>query len=639
MKRTQKEFVISSTIVSLYIPYFMRTKFLLTLFMLFVYNAVFAQNVYVDSLLTWLKDHPERDTQRVITTHKLSYRLSEINAGRSWKYARETESIATQLNFKKGLCLANINYAILEAIEGNFKNSADYYLKAIQFAEEIKFTRGLSISYNNIGDNYFRLKEYDKAIEYTEKALALNTNINELRGQAINLEMIGSVHFAKKDFNKALSFWNKGFELAKQSTDPNVTSQLYVDIGKYYTETNQLDKAFQKLRIADSISTLHNETFYQILTYKAYANAYDKRNQNDSSLSFLHKALNASKILGNKNEECDIYNLFAGHFEERKMYDSGMYYLRKHKALSDTVLSDKNFAHLAFIQTQYETELKEQENKRLKHIEKNQKQEIVEKNWLLIASAIVLLLTFFSILLLYRSFQHKKHTLELHEQKNASEYKQQVAELEVKSLRSQMNPHFIFNSLNSIRNYIIKNEPHIASNYLAQFATLMRKILDASQQSFIYIDEEIDMLKLYLELELMRFSQRFNYHIQMDAEIESANYKIPSMVLQPFIENAIWHGLLSKEEGIGELSIRFTEYEKDANQIICEITDNGIGRKKSAEYKDSLKKHKSKGLEITKERLIRLSNGEIQDPIEFIDLYDEQGNAIGTKVLIHLPIM
>lgn len=93
-------------------------------------------------------------------------------------------------------------------------------------------------------------------------------------------------------------------------------------------------------------------------------------------------------------------------------------------------------------------------------------------------------LPFFSIFLLYRSFQNKKHNLELHEQKNASEYNQQVAELEVKSLRSQMNPHFIFNSLNSIRNYIIKNEPHIASNYLAQFATLMRKILDASQQSF-----------------------------------------------------------------------------------------------------------------------------------------------------------
>jgi len=598
-----------------------------------------AQNAYVDSLMTRLKEHPERDTLRVMATHKLSYRFSEINASKSWKYAKETEILSKQLGYIKGECLANINYAILEAVEGNFKSSADYYLKAIQFAEQIKFTRGLSISYNNIGENYFRLKEYDKAIEYSEKALALNQSINELRGQAINIEMIGSVHFAKKEFNTALAIWNKGYELAVQSMDPNIISQINVDIGKYYIETNQMDKAFQKLKIADSITSSRNETLYQILTYKAYATAHAKLKNHEKTLEYLHKSLAAAQLLGNKNEQCEIYNLFAEHFEQTKTYDSGMYYLRKHKILSDTVLSDKNFAHLAFIQTQYETELKDQENLRLKHVEMNQKREILEKNWLLIASAVALLLAFFSIFLLYRSFQNKKHNLELHEQKNASEYNQQVAELEVKSLRSQMNPHFIFNSLNSIRNYIIKNEPHIASNYLAQFATLMRKILDASQQSFIYIDDEVEMLKLYLELELMRFSQRFNYHIEISQEVEDANYKIPSMVLQPFIENAIWHGLLNKEDGIGELTIKFIEYEVDANQIICEITDNGVGRKKSAENKNSLKHHKSKGLEITKERLIRLSNGEITNPIEFTDLYDADGKACGTTVKIQLPII
>ncbi len=617
----------------------MRNKIFFLALLFFSQFAANAQNAYLDSILTWLKTHPARDTLRVVSTHRVSYRLSEINAARAWKYAKETESLARQLGYRKGECLANINYAILEAVEGNYKNSADYYLKAIQIAKEINYTRGLSISYNNIGENYFRLKEYDKALEYFEDALELNHSINELRGQAINLEMIGSVYFAKNEFNKALGYWNKGFELAGQSKDPNVTAQLQVDFGKYFIEMKQLPQAFQRLKIADSIATLHNETFYQILAYKAYSNAYSKIQQHDSSLSYLRKALNASHLLGNKNEECEIYNLIAIHFEKQHMYDSGMYYLRKHKALGDTVLSDKNFAHLAFIQTQYETELKEQENQRLKHVEKSQKKEIIEKNWLLIASAVALLLAFFSIFLLYRSFKNKKQNLELQEQKNESEYRQQVAELEVKSLRSQMNPHFIFNSLNSIRNYIIKNEPLIAGNYLAQFATLMRKILDASQQSFIYIDDEIEMLKLYLELELMRFSQRFNYVIEISSETENANYKIPSMVLQPFIENAIWHGLLNKEEGVGELKIKFIEFEHDSTQIVCEITDNGIGRKKSAEYKNSLKQHKSKGLDITRERLIRLSNGVISEPIEFVDLYDEAGNAAGTRVFIHMPIM
>lgn len=290
-----------------------------------------AQNAYVDSLMTRLKEHPERDTLRVMATHKLSYRFSEINASKSWKYAKETEILAKQLGYIKGECSANINYAILEAVEGNFKSSADYYLKAIQFAEQIKFTRGLSISYKNIGENYFRLKEYDKAIEYSEKALALNQSINELRGQAINIEMIGSVHFAKKEFNTALAIWNRGYELAVQSMDPNIISQINVDIGKYYIETNQMDKAFQKLRIADSITSSRNETFYQILTYKAYATAYAKLKNHEKTLEYLHKSLAASQLLGNKNEQCEIYNLFAEHFERTKTYDSGMYYLENTK--------------------------------------------------------------------------------------------------------------------------------------------------------------------------------------------------------------------------------------------------------------------------------------------------------------------
>jgi hypothetical protein len=596
------------------------------------------KNVYLDSLILSLEKNAILDTTRVITMHKISYRLSEIHSGRSWKYAKETETLAKQLQFPKGECLANINYAILEAMQGNFERSTDYYMKAIKIAELIHFKRGISIAYNNMGENSSKMKDAKNAIAYTEKAFDINKEIKELRGMAINKELIGSVYFEQKQFGSAMQQWSEGFEYALQSKDPNVLSQLHVDMAKYYIETNQLKNAFQRLHIADSISSSRYEILYQLFTYKAFSKAYDKLLKPDSSYSYLQRALQGSRILGNKNEECDIYQLLAAHFEKQKQYDSGIHYLRKYKALSDTVLSEKNFAHVAFIQTQYETELKDRENLQLKNIQSSQKKEIKEKNYLLLASAIALLMAFLSLFLLYRSFLNKKHNLELLEQKNVSEYKQQVTELEIKSLRSQMNPHFIFNSLNSIRNYIIKNEPHLASNYLAQFATLMRKILDASAQNFIYMEDEIDMLKLYLELELMRFNQRFSYTIDIDETVEQANYKIPSMVLQPFIENAIWHGLLNKEDGIGKLSISFVEVENNEDQILCTITDNGIGRVKSASFKNELKQHKSKGLEITKDRLIRLSNHEIMEPIKFEDLYDKQGIACGTKVNIYLPV-
>jgi sensor histidine kinase YesM len=534
--------------------------------------------------------------------------------------------------------LANVNYAILESQEGNYQNSADYYLKAIELAEGIKYTRGLSISYNNIGENYFKLKEYAQAIEYTLKARDYNKSINESRGQAINNEQLGSIYFEKDEFDKAYEFWKKGYELSKAEKDLNLESLFNIDFGKYYIAKKQYNEAFKYLTIADSMATKSSEQLSQILTYKAFALGYTSLKDYDKAIQYLKKGLATSRNLGNKAEECDLYNLLATQYEHKGIYDSGIYYLRKHKSIGDSVLSDKNFAHLAFIQTQYETNLKEKENAELKIIQKEQLKKLSEKNLLLIASLLALMLALFSIFLVYNSFRHKRKNLELEEERKLSVYNQQIAEMEVKSLRSQMNPHFLFNSLNSIRNYIIKNESQLASDYLANFATLMRKILDASQQSFLSIEEEIDMLKLYLGLEQMRFSNKFTYTITVDEDLDLNNIYIPTMAIQPFIENAIWHGLLSKENGIGELNINILQNPSNIDEILCEIIDNGIGREKSESMKSKLKKHGSKGINITRERLKRLAKHDIIEPVETIDLYDENAVAVGTKVILHLPV-
>lgn len=612
--------------------------FISLLLLYFFSTAALCQNRYVDSLQNWLQGHPEQDTSRVMATHRLSYRLSEINPSKAWQYAKESEILATKIGFTKGICLSNINYAILETNEGNFKNSAEYYLKAIQFAEKINYERGISISYNNIGDNYLKLKDYSKVIEYSEKALALNKSINELRGQAINLEQIGQVYFLQNDFDRAFKYWSESMELVKHIEDPNINTQLKIDFAKYFLEKNQPDIAFTYLRKADSIAVASHELLLQILAYKAFSTGFQKKRMLDSTIFYLHKALKTTQTLGNKTEECEIYNLMARHFESISKYDSAFFYLRKNKILSDTVLSDKNFAHLAFIQTQYETELKEKENQQLRSIQISQKRKISEKNALISAFIIALLLAVLSSFLIFRSYQNKKKQLILEEEKKLSEYKQQFAELEIKSLRSQMNPHFLFNSLNSIRNYIIKNEPQIASNYLANFASLMRKILDASEQSKISLEEEVEMLKLYLDLELMRFSNRFTYSFFIEDSILKEDFDIPSMVIQPFVENAIWHGLLNKESD-AHLTINFKEIIDNDVEILCEVIDNGIGRKKSQTFKNNLKKHKSKGVDITMERLKRLSKIAKSDPIQFIDLEDENGDSLGTQVNIYLPIL
>ncbi len=605
-------------------------------FLLIVGQIAFSQNKYIDSLIYWLESNPQEDTMRVMTTHRLSYRLSEIAPAESWKYAKETERISQSINFTKGICLANINYAILESNIGNFKNSAEYYLKAIHHAEKINYLRGISISYNNIGDNYLKLKDYSKALEYTNKAFELNKQINELRGQIINLEQMGQLYFLQKEYDKAHNIWIYALIQSKDIQDPNIVAQLEIDLAKYFFEKNNTPKAFHYLKIADSIAYASQQLYLQILSSKTYSLGFQKMKNYESSIKYLQRGLNSAVALGNKTEEFDLYLNLAKDFANIKYFDSAYYYLFKHKILSDSVLNEKNFAHFAFIQTQYETELKDKENKELKSIQKAQEEDIYTKNILLIVSLITLTLTLLSIYLIYRNFKNKKSKLQLEKEKNVSEYNQQVAELEIKSLRSQMNPHFLFNSLNSIRNYIIKNNPQVASNYLANFAALMRKILDASELTKIELGEEIETLKLYIDLELMRFSNKFTYEIVVDDALKEININIPTMILQPFVENAIWHGLLNKE-GEGRLIIHFKEIKNEHDEILCEITDNGVGRKATLNN-GKPNKHKSKGIIITIERLKKMSENKIFTPVNIIDLEDENGNALGTKVQIYLPV-
>lgn len=215
-------------------------------------------------------------------------------------------------------------------------------------------------------------------------------------------------------------------------------------------------------------------------------------------------------------------------------------------------------------------------------------------------------------------------------------YAKQLAEVEMKALRAQMNPHFIFNSLNSVQKFILKNDSFSASQYLTKFSRLIRLILDHSNQNYVLLQNEIDLLKIYIEIEDLRFDKKFDYEIIIDDRIETDNIQIPSMIIQPFIENAIWHGLLHKESK-GKLLLHFMQCGDDCLKVIVE--DNGIGREKAAELKSKqLLKKKSYGMQITENRIEILNKTQNQSTIcNVYDLKDEKNKAIGTKIELIIP--
>lgn len=201
----------------------------------------------------------------------------------------------------------------------------------------------------------------------------------------------------------------------------------------------------------------------------------------------------------------------------------------------------------------------------------------------------------------------------------------------ISALRAQMNPHFIFNSLNSIQHLIIADKREAAVKYLNKFSLLMRNLLETSIEKSIVLSEEINLLNKYLELESLRFDNAFTYTIEVDPPLNPDLIEVPMLVVQPFVENALVHGLLPKKEGDKTLRILF---KKEGNMLVCEIEDNGIGRKASQNLNPYLKSEKkSRAIEITEKRL-SMQNPLIENQITFIDMEDDNGNAQGTKVII-----
>ena len=215
--------------------------------------------------------------------------------------------------------------------------------------------------------------------------------------------------------------------------------------------------------------------------------------------------------------------------------------------------------------------------------------------------------------------------------------KQQAAEYRLQSLRLQMNPHFLFNALNSIQQMILANEELIATRYLSRFSKLLRAILVHSDKEMVTLQEEIDMIGLYIELESVRFKDQFHYTVGVENGIDTEELRIPTLLVQPFVENAIWHGLMHKD-GEKKLEVMF---EEDGDFLICTITDNGIGRKRSAEISAAAGRtgHQSKGILVSTERLKKMqaTTGH-PGTITITDLYDADAQPAGTKVVIQIPV-
>ncbi len=608
----------------------MQKKTIIIILLAFSGLAANAQTKIIDSLINWTKTHPKIDSLHIITLHRISYRLSEKDVNKSFEYYEKVVAYSDSLNFVYGKSLAQINLGILLFNSANFDASNRAYYRAIDYAEACGAMRLKAVSFNNIGDNLKTLQDYDKCRQYTTDAIKINTQLEAWRGVAINYELLQQCDLKENLFESAEKNLLLGMPFAIKSGESYILSQFYLGFAKIHAHAGRTDSANHYFKLALDQSRLQSDLRNELQVYLAKVQYLNKISPPEK-IALLSKALAIARQTGFLEGVSNAARELSNVYDEIRSKDSSLLYYRVYRSAADSLFSENNKRNVIINESQWLIKRKEIENAHLRELSLYQDKRIAIKNQLLIAVFISLMLTIAIAVIIYRTNQSKKERYE-------AELKQKITEIEMQVLRAQMNPHFIFNSLNSIENFMMQNEKRLASDYLNKFTRLIRTILDGSLTQVIPVTKDMEALQLYIDLQELRFNNKFCYETCIDPQLTNGDYKVPSLLIQPYVENAIEHGLAHSEKNGSKIRV---SAKLDNDYIIYVITDNGIGRQQAAAYNEQNKRHHiSVGLAITEKR-IRIFNGTLgdADDITIEDLYGQDKEPQGTKVTVKIKII
>lgn len=608
----------------------MRKKLQFLAFIFLLYLSSSAQDRSLDSLIHWVDTHNKVDSQYIHTLHRISYRLSEKDVKQSFRYYEKVAALSDSVNFIFGKALAQINLGILLTNSANYVASNDAYFKAIDYAEACGGLRLKAVSLNNIGDNFNTLKDYQKCREYTKQAIEINTELKAWRGVAINFELLFECDLAEGAYEEARNKLSLGMPFALLAGENYILSQFYLGFGKLQAKANHPDSTVYYFTKAMDHAKSDNDVGNQLQVYLSEVEYY-KDLKPAKKIQLLMTALGLAKELGNLESISNASKQLSSVYDDLNNKDSSLYFYRMHRAAADSVFSVNNTRNVVIKESEWMIKRQEIENRHLKEVAAMQGRELTFKNILLVLGIIAFLLTIAIAFFINRSIESKK-------KREDSSFKQKISETQMQALQAQMNPHFIFNSLNSIENFMMKNDKRMAMDYLSKFSMLMRMILDSSRNELVPFDKDMEALQLYVELEQLRFNNKFSYQTIVSPTLLQGDYSVPPLLIQPYVENAILHGISPSERSDLKLVVAVS---LEDDYIIYTIQDNGIGREKSASYKEQNKpSHKSMGMQITLER-INIHNQKLQSKgeVTITDLFDDLGKAAGTKVQVRLKII
>ncbi len=506
------------------------------------------------------------------------------------KYHKMALAIRTTLSDKRAMANSHNNLGNANTLLGYYPEAIHEYFEALKIYEELKLEEPQATAYVNIGNIYLMQKNFSEAHEYYSKCLSINLKIGEKSGLAhvyLNLGKLysdqGNSEIALENFTKSLKFFD---EIGEKLT----TIGCYNSIGVEQKKMGNYDLALKNFHEALKISQEFESKDGIIAALGNIANTLTKQKKFQEAEKYLKLALNLAKEIGSLNYISLCYERFVELDSVKGNFKGALYNYRQFILYRDSITNTENSNKIVQTKMQYDFDKKETAAKAaqlLKDAEAKTELQKQRLNNTLIASVAGILI------LLLLGFGYWR----------SSRYNLQVNKLENKTLRSQLNPHFIFNALASIQNYM-NSKPELAENYLAKFGKLMREVLENSEKESITLEDELAMLKKYMDLEALRVPNGFDYRIDVEESIDQEELRLPSFLLQPLVENAIWHGVANaNSRGSIVISLR----RKDGFVSIEIENSAGSSSSNMLETKPETGKRKSFGMQIVRERLALLS--------------------------------
>ncbi len=512
--------------------------------------------------------------------------------------------------------------------QGDVRSALNYHQTALTKARRIKqptisIKKSISISENSIGNIYLTLRQYNLALQQFEKSIQVQKELQDKRGLAINYQNIGFAQENLSLLDEALINYTKALKF-----DEEIKSKVGIiicknNIASIYIKKRNYEKALKIMQDILPIAIENENKYYLARTYNNLGCAQLKVENYKEAEVNLNEGLSIAQGFENKKNEIRSLYLLSELYERTEEIKKSHTFYKQASKLEKKTLDEKNISYVNNLISKHNMQSKRNE---IDYLESQSK----IKSLLFLKNRNILIITLITIALLSIALYS------IYRQKLINNDKT-VLLLEQQALQTQMNPHFLFNALNSIKLYIINNDQKQAVYYLNKFSKLIRNILDVSKVKEVSLKEEIATMGLYMSIENIRFSNEINYNVDVDPELNTDTIKVPPLILQPFIENAIWHGLSSKE---GDKNITLSASKTAKNLVEIIITDNGIGRGAAGKIKagKSLKR-KSVGIELTIERLKTFSEDyEEEFELNYHDLKNENDTPAGTKVSIKIPL-